>query len=183
MADQRRKLPQKRKLEGLEQSNDILMRLLSAIRDSENKRVAQLMNLIRSRPSMSELHKFLQENFTRSDIEKSPELREFQRHVLRSTDTMREAGGSAPRQPRRMLDVRRLADSPVYRVPAKPWTTVTDDDDLVSHLVSLYFTWSYPFFCWMDREVFIREMQRGDLKSRYCTPFLVNAILSEASVC
>ncbi|OJJ05012.1 hypothetical protein ASPVEDRAFT_829340 [Aspergillus versicolor CBS 583.65] len=181
MADQRRKLPQKRKLEGLEQSNDILMRILSAIRDSENKRVAQLMSLIRSHPSMSELHKFLQENFTRSDIEKSPELREVQLHVMRSTDPVTEAGGPAPRQPRRMLDVRRLADSPVYRVPAKPWTTVTDDDDLVSHLVSLYFTWSYPFFCWLDREVFIREMQRGDLNSRYCTPFLVNAILSEAS--
>ncbi|KAL4913090.1 hypothetical protein BDW62DRAFT_214528 [Aspergillus aurantiobrunneus] len=180
MADQRRKLPQKRKLEGLEQSNDILVRLLSAIRGSENKRIAQLMNLIRSHPSMSELQNFLKENFTRSDIEKSPELREVQHRVLRATEEP-EGEEVAPRAPRRVLDVRRLADNPVYRVPAKPWTTVTDDDDLVSHLVSLYFTWSYPFFCWIDREVFIREMQRGDMQSPYCTPFLVNTILSEAS--
>ncbi|KAL4785977.1 hypothetical protein BJX76DRAFT_322692 [Aspergillus varians] len=180
MADQRRKLPQKRKLEGLEMSNDVLMRLLSAIRDSDPKRVAQLMNIIRSRPSMSELQKFLRENFSRSEIEKSPQLREFQQHVEQAKKETDE-GNIAPPAARRMLDVRRLADNPVYRVPAKPWTTVTDDNDLVSHLVSLYFTWSHPFFVCMDRDVFVSEMQRGDLRSRYCSPFLVNAILSEAS--
>ncbi|KAL4995319.1 hypothetical protein BDV10DRAFT_174901 [Aspergillus recurvatus] len=180
LADQRRKLPQKRKLESLEQSNDILTRLLSAIRDIENKKVTQLMNLIRSNPSLPELQEYLTENFSRSEIERSPELSEVQQHLRRETDAM-EQGEAAPRAPRRMLDVRRLADNPVYRVPAKPWTTVTDDDDLVSHLISLYFTWTNPFLCWINKDVFISEMQQGDLRSRYCTPFLVNAILSEAS--
>ncbi|KAL5050973.1 hypothetical protein BDW71DRAFT_81063 [Aspergillus fruticulosus] len=180
LADQRRKLPQKRKLESLEQSNEILTRLLSAIRDSENKKVSPLMNLIRSNPTLPELQEYLAENFPRSEIEKTPELSEIQQYLRRETEVM-EQGEAAPRPPRRMLDVRRLADNPVYRVPAKPWTTVTDDDDLVSHLVSLYFTWTNPFLCWIDKDVFIGEMQKGDLRSRYCTPFLVNAILSEAS--
>ncbi|KAL4735393.1 hypothetical protein BDV11DRAFT_196097 [Aspergillus similis] len=180
LADQRRKLPQKRKLESLEQSNDILTRLLKAIRDSENKKITQLMNLIRSNPTLPELQEYLTENFTRSEIERSTELSEVQQHLKREADAV-EQGEAVPRPPRRVLDVRRLADNPVYRVPAKPWTRVTDDDDLVSHLISLYFTWTSPFLCWIDKDVFIGEMQKGDLRSRYCTPFLVNAILSEAS--
>ncbi|KAL4974630.1 hypothetical protein BDW66DRAFT_161074 [Aspergillus desertorum] len=180
LADQRRKLPQKRKLESLEQSNDVLSRLLSAIRNSESKKVIQLINLIRSNPPLPELQEYLAENFSRLEIEESPKLSQVQQYLRRESDAM-EQSAAAPRPPRRMLDVRRLADNPAYRVPAKPWTTVTADDDLVSHLISLYFTWTNPFLCWIDKDVFISEMQKRDLRSRYCTPFLVNAILSEAS--
>ncbi|KAL4924602.1 Zn(II)2Cys6 transcription factor [Aspergillus undulatus] len=181
LADQRRKLPQKRKLEGLEQSNDILERLFDAMRQSEDKQLANLMNLIRSNPGMPELQDYLKINFTHSEIEQSREVSDIQQHLIDRTDDADKEEEVAPRVSRRMLDVRRLADTPVYRVPAKPWTTVTDDDDLVSHIISLYFMWSNPFFSSIDRELFISEMQKGDLKSRYCTPFLVNAILAESS--
>ncbi|KAL4866709.1 hypothetical protein BDV12DRAFT_131236 [Aspergillus spectabilis] len=181
MADQRRKIPQKRKYEGLKLSSDIFDRLIDFIRVSRPNKVVQLVSLVRSQPPMPELHTWLKKNFSRSEIEKSPELRDLDRSILRSTHDVEEEE-VAQRAPRRMLDVRRLADTPVYQVPAKPWTTVTDDDDLVSHLVSMYFTWTYPFFSWMDRGVFIREMQKGDLQSRFCTPFLVNAMLAQASL-
>ncbi|KAI9368233.1 hypothetical protein BJX61DRAFT_233410 [Aspergillus egyptiacus] len=180
MADMRRKDAMKRKIDGLEQSKDTLYRLIPALRDSSEKQVNQLLNLIWSNPSDAELQAYLHANFPPSVLDKSPELHEIQQISSRpSPDTEEEE--ATYRAPRRMLDVRRLVDNPVYRVPAKPWTTVTDDDDLVSHLVSLHFTWTSPFFCWMDRDVFISEMQRGDPQSPYCTPFLVNAILSEAS--
>ncbi|GIC86071.1 uncharacterized protein Aud_002433 [Aspergillus udagawae] len=39
-----------------------------------------------------------------------------------------------------------LCDEPILFAPAKPWTTVTDSDRLVSHLLSLYFTWDYPCY-------------------------------------
>ncbi|TQB67506.1 hypothetical protein MPDQ_005421 [Monascus purpureus] len=75
-----------------------------------------------------------------------------------------------------------LVDIPLFQVPAKPWTNVTDDDNLVSHLVSLYFTWDHP--CWqlVDQKVFLLHMKTGDLGSQYCTPFLVNSILAMANV-
>ncbi|KAL4948540.1 hypothetical protein BDW69DRAFT_91175 [Aspergillus filifer] len=180
LADQRRKLPQKRKLEGLEQSNDILERLLDAMRNNEDKQLVNLMNLIRSNPGMPELQDYLKQNFTATEIEQTPELSDLQRDFMRRSDETGKEDEVTPRVSRRMLDVRRLADTPLYRVPAKPWTTVTDDDDLVSHIISLYFTWSSPFLAWVDRDVFIREMQRGDTKSQYCTPFLVNALLAES---
>jgi hypothetical protein len=60
------------------------------------------------------------------------------------------------------ITLEKLCDIPLVQVPAKPWTAVTDDGQLVSHLVSLYFTWDNP--------------------SEFCTPLLVNSVLAMASV-
>jgi hypothetical protein len=72
---------------------------------------------------------------------------------------------------------------PIYKVPAKPWTRLTDDDDLVSDLISLYLEWVNPFFRVLEEDLFIKAMQSGDFNSEYCSPFLVNAMLGYACVC
>jgi hypothetical protein len=72
---------------------------------------------------------------------------------------------------------------PLFKVPAKPWTRLTDDDDLVSHLISLYLEWVNPFFRVLEEDLFIEAMQAGDFNSEYCSPFLVNAMLACACVC
>ncbi|KAA8643491.1 hypothetical protein EYZ11_009520 [Aspergillus tanneri] len=179
MADMRRKFAMKRKLDRLEMASDVLLRLVSALRESDSTRVAQLLNLIRSNASFDEIQVFLKQKFSQYEIEGSPELREVQSQFSRPSDD--DEDGPSQRSGRRVLDVNRLTDIPVYRVPAKPWTTVTDDDDLVSHLVSLWLTWSYPFFHWLDKDAFVCDMQAGNLHCRFCSPFLVNVILSEAS--
>ncbi|PKY00540.1 C6 transcription factor [Aspergillus campestris IBT 28561] len=79
-----------------------------------------------------------------------------------------------------VMDIHYLCNELLYRVPAAPWTSVTDNADLVSHLVSLYFTWDYPFNLFLDRDVFLRHMASGDLRSDLCSPFLVNALLTNA---
>jgi hypothetical protein len=86
------------------------------------------------------------------------------------------------RSRRRILDAQRASVEPLFRLPAAPWTTVTDDDEHVSHLISLWFTWVHPFYYWIDRELFLRDMQSGSLDSKFCSPFLVNAILADACV-
>lgn len=80
------------------------------------------------------------------------------------------------------LKIHRLIDQPLFNVTANPWSRVTKDDAFVSHLVSLWFTWHQPLFNWVDRELFIRDMQSRNLNSLYCSPFLVNAILANACV-
>ncbi|KAL4958509.1 hypothetical protein BDW69DRAFT_153724 [Aspergillus filifer] len=70
--------------------------------------------------------------------------------------------------------------NPPYRVPACPWTSVTTDSNYVSHLISLYFTWDFPTHRWIDRELFIRDMQAGSVDCHFCSPFLVNALLAVA---
>ncbi|KAJ5362971.1 pathway-specific regulatory protein, partial [Penicillium brevicompactum] len=84
-------------------------------------------------------------------------------------------------QPRpHAMDISYLCDNAPCKVPAKPWTNVTDDDDLVSHLVSLYMTWDYPFYAFFDRKTFLENMAKGNLNSDFCSPFLVNALLANA---
>ncbi|KAJ0420390.1 hypothetical protein BJY00DRAFT_301573 [Aspergillus carlsbadensis] len=78
-----------------------------------------------------------------------------------------------------VMDLSYLCEAP-YLVPAEPWTSVTRDSDLVSHLVSLYFTWDYPSHVFLNRDVFIRHMKAGDTSSELCSPFLVNALLANA---
>lgn len=183
MADMRRKFAMKRKLERLQQAEETLTRLLETLRDSESKDLAQVLNLIRSNASFDELQLYLDKQLSGDGSEISPGLQQVRNQLTRPSEEADEVGRSARSGSRRILDVRRLADTPVYRVPAKPWTRVTDDDELVSHLVSLWLTWTYPFFDWLDKDAFIRDMQAGRLNCQSCTPFLVNAILAEASVC
>ncbi|KAL4875882.1 hypothetical protein BJY04DRAFT_210990 [Aspergillus karnatakaensis] len=67
-----------------------------------------------------------------------------------------------------------------YHLQSSPWTTVTNNSNYVSRLISLYFTWVHPVQQWIDRDLFIRDMQKGDLNSKFCSPFLVNALLAVA---
>ncbi|KAI4764359.1 hypothetical protein E4T52_03464 [Aureobasidium sp. EXF-3400] len=69
---------------------------------------------------------------------------------------------------------------PPIKVPAKPWTALTEDDDLVSHLISLWLQNNNPFFRVVEEDLFVKAMQSGDLSSEYCSPFLVNSILALA---
>ncbi|KAH1630590.1 hypothetical protein KXX59_007076 [Aspergillus fumigatus] len=172
MSDMRRKNAMDRKVAKLEKVADTLTRLINALRDSESRRVSQLLNLIRSNASFDELQLFLEQQFSHYELESTPELRDIQSQLSQTTD-LAPLGW-------RYLRVDRLADDPVYKVPAKPWTAVTDDSELVSHLVSLWLTWTYPWFNWLDADCLIKHMQEGKLNSRFCSPFLVNAILAEA---
>ena len=60
------------------------------------------------------------------------------------------------------------------------WTTVTDDEQLISHLMTMYFTWHYPFFVTLSKDLFYRDYVRG-ISSQYCSSLLVNAILALGS--
>ncbi|KAJ5556108.1 pathway-specific regulatory protein [Penicillium frequentans] len=91
-----------------------------------------------------------------------------------------EMEGDLPRARPRVLDIQYLCEVAPVRVPARPWTTVTDSDDLVSHLVSLYLTWGYPFYAFFCVDTFVKHMQIGHLQSDFCSPFLVNALLANA---
>ncbi|KAJ5101775.1 Transcription factor [Penicillium alfredii] len=61
--------------------------------------------------------------------------------------------------------------------PVRRWTRVTDDDSLVSHLLTMYFTWHYPFFTILAKDLFHQDYIRG-ISSPYCSALLVNAMLA-----
>ncbi|PWY84942.1 hypothetical protein BO70DRAFT_231181 [Aspergillus heteromorphus CBS 117.55] len=57
------------------------------------------------------------------------------------------------------------------------WTRVTSDERLISHLMTMYFTWHYPFFTTLAKDLFYRDYVRG-VPSQYCSTLLVNAMLA-----
>ncbi|OQE17676.1 hypothetical protein PENFLA_c023G08397 [Penicillium flavigenum] len=137
----------------------------------------KLLQMIQHHTPMQQIRIYLDEILADAQVheknEKKPsELKKMGHEIRLENDT--------PRFRPRSMDIRYLCDSPPYRVPAKPWTSVTDDDDLVSHLISLYMTWDYPFYAFFDREAFLEHMTKGNLNSDFCSPFLVNALLANA---
>ncbi|KAF5856375.1 hypothetical protein ETB97_007477 [Aspergillus alliaceus] len=172
-ADKRRRGALKRKIDHLEEKEDLLFRLVSLLRESGNRRTIPLLNLIRSNASLPEIQYYVNHQVPRSELSRTPELIEVSHDVQRLQE-------SDSQSMHRILVAKRLSDQPLFLVPAKPWTNVVADNDFVSHLVSLWFTWFHPFFNWVDRERFIHDMQAGLLGAKFCSPFLVNAILAYA---
>lgn len=163
----------KRKIDSLEDDREMLLQLVSNLRGCSNSQVIQLLNLIRSNAPLGEIKDYMDKKMP-DELEKTPEL----------MDIARVMGESRSQSRRSVMDVRKLSDDPLWKVSARPWTKVSDDDEFVSHLVSLWFTWYHPYFNYMDRDQFIKDMQSGDPENAlYCSPFLVNAILADACVC
>lgn len=68
--------------------------------------------------------------------------------------------------------------------PITSWTEVTNDPQVVMHILNMYFTWHYSFFTTLSKYLFFRDFMKGLPKHRtrskeeYCTPLLVNAMLA-----
>ncbi|EXA30767.1 hypothetical protein FOVG_17870 [Fusarium oxysporum f. sp. pisi HDV247] len=82
-----------------------------------------------------------------------------------------------------------FVDLPGYTLPISKWTTVSNDDTLLSHLLLLFWTWDT-----IGNRVIDRIMFEEDLKTlnpntpsqpnelRFCSPFLINALLAVSCV-
>ncbi|RDK41112.1 C6 transcription factor [Aspergillus phoenicis ATCC 13157] len=172
----RRKLSHKRKLNELEAEREFLQQLVNTLRDSSDNKALQLLGLIRSQAPPAELQLYIKNAMTDGVRQQSPvgaDMYDRTRSPSNTIDFHRPS-------PHRALTIKRLHSSPVYRVPAESWTSVTKSDEFVSHLVSLWLTWSQPFHNWIDRDLFLRDAQAANLNSQCCSPFLMNCILTEA---
>lgn len=136
----------------------------------------ELLQMIRDRLSLDQIRTYLDRVLPDTSRVRTEEASK----KTKIHDIPAEDDESQPRS--HTMDIRYLCDDAPCKVPAKPWTNVTDDDDLVSHLVSLYMTWDYPFYAFFDRRTFLENMEKGNLNSDFCSPFLVNALLANACV-
>ncbi|KAJ5126680.1 hypothetical protein N7448_007459 [Penicillium atrosanguineum] len=143
------------------------MQLVNTIREDDEQKGPSLLNLIRSNAPLDEIRLHLAENEKLSNNNEA---------IAKGQKPNSSPFGSS----HRYMDIKRISDIPLYRVPAQPWTSVTNDDDFVSHLISLYFTWNNCTSNWIDRDLFLRDMRSGNLESRFCSPLLVNSVLAMA---
>ena len=159
----------------------ILNDMLQAFRALRSDRIEYLLSVIRSTDSLEEIAVALEANMAevRGEVQLGP-------HTLRNfrlaTAGVHPSQGSNSRKQRTVMSIQSMSDEPLFDVPAKPWTAVTDDDHFVSHLVSLYFTWEHAACHLIDRETFLEDMKNGQLESQCCSPLLVNALLATACV-
>ncbi|OAL20084.1 hypothetical protein AYO22_09234 [Fonsecaea multimorphosa] len=178
--DGRRKEAIKRKMEeGTEHHRDLLSGLLRSIRSSDEDEVQHLIRLIRDDAPLSTIHAFIDES-VRKLRENSPRTDDTIDGLLRLRAEASSLAEQIPpsRARRKTMSVEQMTDEPLFQLTARPWTTITDDDYLVSHLVSLYFTWWNTFMHPLHEPFLIEAMVAGDTMSPLCSPFLVNALLA-----
>lgn len=90
---------------------------------------------------------------------------------------------SSPRQTFRQTILRdESLDIPLCMLPAAPWTRLTDDDILVSRLVTIFLNYQNTYWRYLEADLFLRAMKLAQTPSDLCSPFLVNAVLAMASV-
>ncbi|RJE25613.1 hypothetical protein PHISCL_02080 [Aspergillus sclerotialis] len=179
--DLRRKVAIRRTITELEESRNyyrnLLNSLLTTLRSSELDKVNNLLNLIRSNASLPDIAAAVEDFSVKPGDPPPADLTSFKA----SGDVTLQAAEKSFTDSHTQVTLEMLCDMPLFQVPAKPWTTVTDDDHLISHLFSLYFTWDHPFSQLFDQKIFLDEVAKGDLGSELCTPFLVNSLLAVAS--
>jgi hypothetical protein len=153
----------------------MLFDCFEAIRSASPDQQEELLQKIRQRTPLQQIRGHLDRILPSAQNEETPSRIKKIKHEMDTEDDV-------PQHRPQIMDIHYLCGIAPYKVPAKPWTKVTDDDDLVSHLISLYMTWDYPFFAFFDRETFLQHMAKGNLNSDFCSPFLVNALLANACV-
>lgn len=194
--DNRNRSVMKRRIAELEDDVSILYALMSVIRTSDDQTIAKVIECIRKGTTPREIKEFLtllqdearqSSTNTLQNIRNTMMSRAASESQLETHSELRSSAALSPQErassfvmPRKVFGVDRLTDLPTQRVPAAPWTSVIDDNDLVSHLVSLYATWEHMFFDGVVLDLFIRDMKSQNPASNFCSPFLVNCILATA---
>lgn len=74
-----------------------------------------------------------------------------------------------------------VPQDPPYRLRASPWTQLATDRT-VSHLVCLFLALVNPYWRFVEDELFVIAMLSGVPRSHFCSPLLVHAVMSCASV-
>lgn len=176
---QRRRLAAEHTAWELGESRRLHDNLVRALRAEDKSLALKLFENIRNNGTAEDLCSHVDETLELG-VGNGRELEQTNSNLreLRSIDRQESMQPARPQ----VMNVDYLCVQPPFRVPAKPWTSVSTDPDIVSHLVSLWLTWDYPFHAFLDREVFLKHMRAGDLNSEFCSPFLVNALLAVACV-
>ncbi|PLB48051.1 C6 transcription factor [Aspergillus steynii IBT 23096] len=172
--DLRRKVAAKRTLGELEYCRGLLNSLLKSLRSPDEEKVQFILKTIRQTPSLNDVA-------TAVDAPTVDMIDATSDNVKGGNNAEDVAPHHGVYAGVSRVTLERLCDSPVFRVPAKPWTRVTEDNDLVSHLISLYFTWDHPLSQLIDQRMFIEHMRKGDTNSAFCSPLLVNSVLAMGS--
>lgn len=150
---------------------------LSASHDSQIARNGLLVSLLHSTGSLQDLVRLALNSTAEAKLlghQDFEELRNRVVHLPLIQEILRDASRHLIiSRPARLLASPKVAAStsaslgtstprnndtghPPHHVPALPWTTITDDDNAVSHLTSLFFSWINPTWLFVEEDLFLR---------------------------
>ena len=179
--DLRRKVAAKHTREELERQQNLLDGILATIRYGDDEATKALINVIRNNTSLEKIGEFIEDSSDRTSVSdttmspKSPEMPDDRPPPRKRTRSDAHFGA---------MDLHFINEPPIV-LCAEPWTDVAEDN-VVSHLLSIYFAWDQPFVAIVDKIAFLHDMKHSVFNPKgpgACSPLLVNAILAEACVC
>lgn len=69
------------------------------------------------------------------------------------------------------LDTRTDRDNyALHQVPASPWVVITDDDEAISHLVSLFLAWINPGWRFVEQDLFLQGKWATETSQAFIIP-------------
>ncbi|PWY73678.1 C6 transcription factor [Aspergillus heteromorphus CBS 117.55] len=172
--DLRRKVAARRTQGELEYYRGLLYSLLETLRSADEEKARRMLERIRGNVDLNDI--------TAAIDEPANDLSDG------SSEHSKGAEDAISQHERLLADahlritVEKLCDNPLFRMPSGPWTTITNDDHLISHLISLYFTWDHPLLQVVDQDIFLNQMCSRDKNSECCSSLLVNSMLAVASI-
>lgn len=152
--------------------------ILAIIQAGQPERSEYLCDLIRTKIGLSDLATHV-ENSVNAD----PELLQLSQEIMRSNEEQSQGSIGSRKNNEDRIRPQSLLLPPIT-ILAHPWTTLASNE-VVSHLLSLYFTWEQPCLQFIDKTAFLADMKDGQ-NSRtegFCSPVLVSALLAQACVC
>lgn len=196
-SDHRRKGVYKKDVDTVKTKDSTLQVLIQALLNNEEEEAFELVRQIRNCESLEELAEEVtfKEKSARDDVApqdtQQVEIPKFESELsgrmgdLLLEGSLKFVGGTSnliwmpPESeyqesfvPDQRTEVIRPQDEAVLS-----WTTVTQDKELVIHLVNLYFAWHYTYFTTLSKELFYRDFLKGR-SSQYCSALLVNVMLA-----
>ncbi|KAK6506309.1 hypothetical protein TWF506_011226 [Arthrobotrys conoides] len=173
---------------------ELLNKIFNATKYCSKEELPKLLELIRGDASIEQIAEYIQDKLEDgSQITIDDELAESSIEDESMRDDQGEIENEPPSSPsttqsyhRRSktidaMDIGSIVQISIPDVPSQPWTTVTANDEFVSHLIQLYFTWEAPVYDFVEKTLFISDMRSGNpATSRYCSPLLVNSMLATA---
>lgn len=95
-------------------------------------------------------------------------------HLIYLGDSQKDASDAYPQ----------AEEQPTNDDPVASWTRVTNDTNLITHLINMYFNYHYTYFTTLPKKLFFKDFIKGQANvahqnsTAYCSPLLVNAILA-----
>jgi hypothetical protein len=151
--------------------------ILAIIQSRQPERSDYLCDLIRNNVTFPDLATHI-ENSVNAD----PEILQLSQEIMRSNDEQSQGPGDSKKSNEERIRPQSLLLPPIS-ISAHPWTILASDE-VVSHLLSLYFTWEQPCLQFIDKTAFLATMKDGNTSSMngFCSPVLVSALLAQACV-